>query len=110
MASDSCSTPSCENISSSVGTAIRTLSRCIESSATTLPRCRITTWEQTRSTVSSSCESEEHHLTPYSQLSNQAAQDERGPHIEPGKRLIKQYQVWIVYQGRREQYLLPHTF
>src|SRR5689334_9064051 len=56
IAAVSCSTASCEKIPSSVGTAISVRSLSIESSATTFPRCKITTCEQTRSTVSSSCE------------------------------------------------------
>src|SRR5581483_78746 len=54
MAALSCSTASSAKMSSSVGSAISVLRRAMESSATTLPRCRITICEQTRSTVSSS--------------------------------------------------------
>jgi len=45
-----------EKMASSVGSSIRERRRSMESSATSLPRWRMTTWEQTRSTVSSSCE------------------------------------------------------
>src|SRR6266481_5836364 len=56
IAAVSCSTASCEKMPSSVGADINVRSRSIESSATIFPRCKITTREQTRSTVSSSWE------------------------------------------------------
>src|SRR5579884_480501 len=56
VSSGSVSVTSCEKISSSVGRAISPRSSSMELFATMRPRCRITTREQTFSTISSTCE------------------------------------------------------
>src|SRR5579872_3080968 len=56
MAEVSCSTASWEKMPSRVGWDIRARSCSMESLATTRPLWRMTMWDETRSTVSSSCE------------------------------------------------------
>jgi len=61
---------------------------------------RITTRDDTRSTVSSSCELKRITLPARRQFLDQAAQNQTGTHIEAGERLVEQDQFGIVQQGR----------
>src|ERR1035438_4507034 len=52
---------------------------------------------------------EEDDLAAHRQLLNQAAQYQRGGHVEPGKRFVEKDQFGIVQEGRRDENLLAHA-